>query len=308
MKELTAHRLMQLLYRFCSICHGMLWRIRGAIQDEVTINTAGGRFSVSTRDHAVGGSIYRNGKDEDYDFSLRALTFLKNTGIIPPTNVTLLDVGANIGVISIGLLLTHLIDRAIAVEPEPRNFGLLCRNVDHNALRDQMLCVQKAVSDANSLLIMELSYDNFGDHRIRASIPNPTPGRFGERARRTIEVPCLTLPEVLPSPEVRMFGVSDPTVLWIDVQGHEGYVFKAGATSLVASGLPTVSEIWPYGILRAGMSLEDFFEVVTDIWTDYWIERRKRFTRYPIAVFDRYLEELGTDGHYENVIFTRHRD
>ena len=88
------------------------------------------------------------------------------------------------------------------------------------------------------------------------------------------------------------------------MQGYEGYVFQ-GARSLLEKGLPTVSEVWPYGILRAGMSLEDFANTVGSIWTDYWIERRTRLTRYPITVFDRYLEELGTEGYFENVIFTK---
>jgi hypothetical protein len=29
-----------------------------------------------------------------------------------------------------------------------------------------------------------------------------------------------------------------------------------------------------------------------------------RFVRYPTTVFDRYLEELGAEGCFENVIFT----
>src|SRR5438477_4908957 len=105
--------------------------------------------------------------------------------------------------------------------------------------------------------------------------------------------------QLLELPEVRQRGLSAPSFMWVDVQGYEGYVFKGTAT-----GLPTVSEIWPYGILRSGMSLEEFAKTVNTIWSDFWIERRGRFVRYPIMVFDRYLEELGTDG-TGNVIFTK---
>jgi hypothetical protein len=117
-------------------------------------------------------------------------------------------------------------------------------------------------------------------------------------------VKSLPLLQILELPEIHDFGLSSPSFIWIDVQGYEGYVFKGGK-SLLEKGLPTVSEVWPYGILRAGMSLDDFASTVSAIWTDYWILRRDRFTRYPITVFDRYLEELGTDGHFENVIFTK---
>ncbi len=77
-----------------------------------------------------------------------------------------------------------------------------------------------------------------------------------------------------------------------------------GGEDILSAGVPTFSEVWPYGIRRAGMSLEEFAATVRSIWTDYWVERRGKFVRYPISVFDRYLEELGTEGYHENVIFT----
>jgi hypothetical protein len=161
-----------------------------------------------------------------------------------------------------------------------------------------------AAGDKTSTLTMELSPNNRGDHRIR-EVPAPDASeRFQEQARRVIQVKSLPLPQILALPQVHEFGLSSPSFMWIDVQGYEGHVFQ-GAGSLLERGLPTVSEIWPYGVLRAGMSLGDFAGTVAGVWTDYWIERRDRFIRYPVTVFDRYLEELGGDGHFENVIFTR---
>ena len=98
--------------------------------------------------------------------------------------------------------------------------------------------------------------------------------------------------------------MKSPSLLWVDVQGYEGYVFRGGQSRL-SQGVPTVAEVWPYGIRRAGMQLAEFTDIVGCIWTDYWVYRRQRFTRYPISVFDRLLEEIGSDGGFENVIFTR---
>jgi hypothetical protein len=85
------------------------------------------------------------------------------------------------------------------------------------------------------------------------------------------------------------------------VQGYEGYVFR-GASAFLSKGVPTVTEIWPEGIRSAGMSLEAFTDIVKSKWSDYWVLRGERFIRYPIAMFDRYLEEIAfEDG---NVIFT----
>ena len=69
--------------------------------------------------------------------------------------------------------------------------------------------------------------------------------------------------------------MSSPALIWIDVQGYEGFVYR-GAGGTLAGGLPTVSEVWPYGILRAGMTLEEFCNIVNGIWSDYWVYRRQR--------------------------------
>ena len=55
------------------------------------------------------------------------------------------------------------------------------------------------------------------------------------------------------------------------------------------------------------MSLEEFVNLVSSIWSDYWVERRGTYIRYPITVFDRYLDEIGSsdERYYENVIFTK---
>lgn len=216
----------------------------------------------------------------------------------------MLDVGANIGVISIGLVLAREIDRALAIEPEPNNFRLLQENVDQNGLSQQILCFQSAVGEKVSTLTMELSPDNAGDHRIRGVPTVDAPESMHESGRRSIRVPSCPLQDILRRPEVQTFGLSCPSLVWIDVQGYEPYVFQGGK-SLFERGVPVVSEVWPYGILRAGTSLESFAETIGSFWSDYWIERRGRFVRYPVGVFDRYLEELGTNGDFESVIFTR---
>lgn len=285
-------------YRFA------LYRLHGTLHDKVTIRTKQGLMTMSTRDNGIGAPLYRN-RQHEYDFSIRVIKFLKSSGFVPPSNVSMLDVGANIGPISIGLILADEVDLAVAIEPAPYNFGLLCKNVDQNRLSERILCLQMAVGDKVSTLNMELSPGNLGDHRIR-EVPAPDAyEHLRESGRQIIQVKSLPLLQVLALPEVHDFGLSSPSLMWIDVQGYEGYVFKGGK-SLLEKGLPTVSEVWPYGILRAGMPLEDFVSTVSAIWTDYWIERRNRFTRYPITVFDRYLDELGSScENFENVIFTR---
>ncbi len=277
-----------------------LYRLHGCFRETVTIRTKQGRLTLPTQDCGIGAPLFRR-RQYEYDASLRALRFLKDQQFIPQNNVHMLDVGANIGVISIGLLLANEISSAVAIEPEPKNFGLLLKNVEQNGLSKRLTCLQVAAGETESTLTMELSPNNPGDHRILPDLAARAGSHRNESSRRTVQVQSLPLPQILALPEIQSSAAATPSMLWIDVQGYEGYIF-AGAQGVLGSGLPTVSEVWPYGILRAGMSLETFASIVTGIWTDYWII--DRFVRYPITVFDRYLDELGPDGDFENVIFT----
>ena len=94
----------------------------------------------------------------------------------------------------------------------------------------------------------------------------------------------------------------DIALIWVDVQGYEGYVFN-GAKKFLSKGIPVVSEIWPYGILRTGMSLEYFCEIIQSIWSYYWVIRRGKFIKYPTSIFYTLFDELGIGIDHENVIF-----
>ena len=279
-----------------------LYRMHRHLSDTVTLSTKQGILTMATRDTVITPNMFFH-KHYEYDSSCKAIDFLKSKKFIPDDDVLLLDIGANIGMIGIGLLLSNKISRVIAIEPEPLNFELLVKNVAQNQLSSKVICLPMAVGDSETTLTMELSPENLGDHRVRSTPIMDSDERYNESQRQTVEVQSLPLPKILVLPEVRDKLMNKSSMIWIDVQGYEGYVFR-GAQDYLRTGIPTVSEIWPYGIRRSGMSLEEFSDLVKSIWSDYWIERRGRFIRYPISVFDHYLDEIGTDTYYENVIFT----
>jgi hypothetical protein len=89
-----------------------------------------------------------------------------------------------------------------------------------------------------------------------------------------------------------------------DVQGHEGHVFAGGA-ELFSRDIPVLSEVWPYGILRSGMELEQFCRVAQRHWSSYWVWRRaQRYVQYSITDLPKFCEELGSAGAHDDVIFT----
>jgi FkbM family methyltransferase len=192
-------------------------------------------------------------------------------------------------------------ERAIAIEPEPRNFSLLEHNVALNGLTDRFICLPYAVSDTKGVISFELSDNNLGDHRVRVNSTLDVAERQNESARQVISVKSDQLDKlVLTQPTSFLEKIS---LIWIDVQGYEGYAFQGGR-KLFSQGMPVVAEIWLYGILRAGMSYRKFCDIAAEIWTHYWVKRRGKFVQYPIHILDTLFEELGNDGLYENVIFT----
>ncbi len=268
------------------------------------VKTRQGTFKISTKDSAIGRLLVVEGQFE-FDFSIKAVDFLKANKFLKDDNVLLYDIGANIGIIGVGLLRAKKVKSAIAVEPEPSNFKLLSENVKLNNLQESMLCLNYALGAQDGVLKMELSEDNPGDHRVKGANELVTDERYGESKRRMVEVRAIQLDKLIIESDVaNRVRLGREALVWVDVQGYEGYVFK-GARTLLSSGLPVVSEIWPYGILRAGMKLDEFTNIVSSIWTDFWVLRGDRFIRYPVSVFDCYLDELGTEDGYGNVIFTK---
>lgn len=267
----------------------------------LTLKTKQGIFIVSTKDTAIGRSLFTKGQFE-YDFSRKAVDLLRTHGYVKSENITFFDIGANIGIISVGLLRSGMIAQSFAVEPEKYNFDVLRKNIKLNGLESKTLCLPFALGDRRTVLNMKISQTNLGDHRIQGANASSEEPASSASEVELAHVESIPLDELIRLPEVAEKKWSfDNAILWTDVQGYEGYVFR-GASAFLSKGVPTVTEIWPEGIRSAGMSLEAFTDIVKSKWSDYWVLRGERFIRYPIAMFDRYLEEIAfEDG---NVIFT----
>jgi hypothetical protein len=148
---------------------------------------------------------------------------------------------------------------------------------------------------------LEISPENRGDHRVRAERPRTEQELFDESGRDTIPIDALSLTELVSRVEESLGPA--PSFVWIDVQGYEGYIFRGGEEWL-RTGIPVYSEVWPYGILRAGMTLDEFIEIVTRPWTHFWLDRDQGFVRFAIGELRPLLDELGPMQHL-NVLFVK---
>jgi FkbM family methyltransferase len=257
---------------------------------------------VLSTDDGVGRPLYCE-REFELDLSLRATTFLRNLKKLPAQGEGIvLDIGANMGVISIGMLHTGQLAKAIAIEPEPRNFSLLEHNVRQNKLEGRVTCLPYAILDRKGEVRFELSDTNSGDHRVRSSSFEAThrTDLYQESERRVISIEAATVDQLIASLPENV--TKDIVLVWVDTQGYEGFVFS-GARELLSKGVPVVAEIWPYGLERSGMSRERFCEIAETFWSSYWVWRRRKFVRYPISALNVFFDELGCE-EYENVIFT----
>jgi FkbM family methyltransferase len=198
-------------------------------------------YVVNLADDGVSREIFLFG-NFDVEIFQRALQVLDREGLDRPQ--VLLDVGANIGTVSIHALMTGAFIRAIGIEANSLNARLLRANVCLNGLEDKMTVIEGAAAgEPNLILNLELAIGNLGDHRIRCQAQD---GVFGEGGRDTESVRSVTVDSVLAKEGI------DPKkcLLWMDVQGYEGEVLL-GARRLLMAGSPMVFELWPYGLRRA---------------------------------------------------------
>ncbi len=210
-------------------------------RDHVFADRGRERYLVPCRDQAIGRSVFITGEYE-FDKFERALELLRRHTTLTGIDL-LVDVGANIGTVSIPAVARGLVPAAVAIEPHPGNCRLLRTNVALNGVDGRVTVHECAVGGADDeTLALELSHDNQGDHRIAVSRDD---GAFGESARRTIPIRSTRLDRLVPPQSGKRL------LIWMDTQGYEGVVLQ-GATALIAARVPIVSEFWPYGMRRAG--------------------------------------------------------
>lgn len=266
-----------------------------------TVSTKQGIFTITTKDEIISRSLYCR-REYELEFSAKAMELLRNLKICPPKGKgSIVDIGANNGAISIGMLHTKELEKAIAIEPEPNNFNLLVKNIKQNDFLDKFVCLPYAISNQKGEVLLELSERDFGDHRVRPKPSADTPSElFKESKRNVIKVESDTLDQLLET--VPDTFRADISVVWVDVQGYEGYVFL-GAKQLLSTGIPVVSEIWPYGLKRAGVSAERFCQIAEDVWSNYWLLQEGKFIKYPVSALIQIFDEINYNENF-NVVFT----
>lgn len=148
-----------------------------------------------------------------------ALEVLKAAGVFRSGGV-FVDVGANVGALSIYALKSGAFSKAIAIEPDPHNSAILRRNISLNGFDDRMCAIDAAASASAGDLQLVRHRKNHGAHSVETS--------FHSSAADCITVRAVTLDDVA----AQIAVVDDVALVKIDVERHELAVLEGMGTLL----------------------------------------------------------------------------
>jgi FkbM family methyltransferase len=201
------------------------------------------------RDRHVSKAIAEQGVWEPFETQLLMQRLLEGSVFI--------DVGANVGYYSVlGGEKVGRTGRVFAFEPEPDNFLLLQKNLQHNDLA-YVKAVNAALSNKTGSAALYLNENNFGDHQIYDN---------GE-GRESLTIETLNGTEFLEA------SVSAVDVVKIDTQGAESQVVE-GMMPLLrrsVSNLSMIIEFWPFGLRKSGSSAHQLLDMLCTLELPFFI-------------------------------------
>jgi FkbM family methyltransferase len=175
------------------------------------------------------------------DFPYRAITQTREVGI----GGAMIDIGANIGRMSISRLALGDATLAYCIEPDPLNYACLVRNIRDNGLAGLALPDRLAIGAHHGTVRLERAKSP-GGHRVLDE--GMTTGR------ETLDVPISTLDAWV----VRV-GIDLDTVRFVklDVQGGEVDVLRGATRVLACRHIAWQIEVDIERLSKRGLTLED---------------------------------------------------
>ncbi len=280
------------------------WMVRQFLPPrDYTCDTKNGRLTFSSQAGIVARRLYSR-RHWSWDLLQKCKRLLYRHGLLLESkNDVLINAGAHIGSVLIPMMTECGFQQGLAFEPDQRNYHYLQLNVAQNDLGDRVQLLNCGLSSENRTAEFELSADNSGDHRVRASVADMTKRcKYDEPHRTVVTVKLRRLDDAL---DEMKLSTGSSSLLWVDVQGHEGQFF-AGAVRTIESGVPVVAEFWPYGINRSGMSPEEYCQIVHRLFQGYFRHRRGRWQFHKAAALGELFREYSGTKSGIDLVFVPH--
>ena len=198
-------------------------------------------------------------------FPYRALTQTRELAI----GGVMLDIGANIGRMSISRVVLGDVVAAYCAEPDPLNYACLVGNIVDNDLNGLLLPDRLAIADRDGTVILRRRGAS-GGHSVMAdhgSVPDTSPGSGpSSEDGEFIEVGCLTIDTWMSRLRVDPDAV---TFVKVDVQGAEMRVLQGASALLAKRHCAWQLELDPTLLAAAGTSLEEVCTKVQQHFTHF---------------------------------------
>jgi FkbM family methyltransferase len=199
-------------------------------------------------------------------FPFRALTQTRELAV----GGIMIDIGANIGRMSISRIVLGDVVAAYCAEPDPLNYACLVGNIVDNNLNGLLMPDQLAIADRDGTVLLRRA-DVSGGHRVLAddaAVPGATSDTSGTKSDggRFLEVPCLTLDSWLARLRVDPDAV---TFVKVDVQGFEMRVLQGASSLLARRHVAWQLEVDPALLAKSGTSLADMCTKVQQHFTHF---------------------------------------
>ena len=152
----------------------------------------------------------------------------------------MLDLGANIGRMSISRAVLGEVTAAYCAEPDPLNYACLARNVIDNGLHGVVLPDQTAIGDRDGVVRLLRTGTSGQFHVVSES---------SAAASDAIEVPCTTLDNWVARLDIDLDAV---TFIKVDVEGFELRVVAGANRVIGCRHIAWQMEICPASLRKAG--------------------------------------------------------
>jgi FkbM family methyltransferase len=199
------------------------------------------------------------------------LDFLKERNWLIPDKTTFLDIGANIGSMSLYAISSGYFTQAIGVEASSLNYQFMQWNISINNLESQVHVLNYGLADFIGEQDLICSPYNCGDFRMSSQQTDNPENLYHEEQFNLEKVQFSTLDYLSEQHNIVAEKIG---LICIDCQGSEGLIFKGGKEFLQRVKAPIYVEFWPYGINRLNCK-DEYFEFITQYANEIfrWIDK-----------------------------------